>query len=631
MKKTPSQASKGITHSFAERFPELAREWHPTKNGDLKPEDVSSSYKDKVWWYLPYDDEKTGHHDFEWRDTVHGRTMKHRGCPFLTGKRVWPGFNDLETRYPELAREWHPTKNGDLKPSQVVPGCNDEVWWYLPYDDEKTGHHDFEWQARISSRVYSHAGCPFLGGAGVWPGFNDIMTTHPDIAAEWDYEKNDRLPTEVSAGCGDKVWWKRIEIDDLTGQPREVSWQQKVNKRTAGHSNKKVVSKVAKQLNDLATTHPDLAAQWHPKNRKKPSEFRADDKTRVWWKWNYHDDRTGKDFVFEWPQSIRERAIENKPCPAFTGRLLVRGFNDLQTTHPDLARQWHPTKNGNLKPADVTAHSSKYVWWFYPYDDPKTGRRVDFEWRRTVHNRAIQGAACPFPQGAYYKGFNDVRTVAPELVSEWSDRNEKKPEDVLATDKHKYWWHMKYTNPKTGETRDLEWRQSPFARIIQKHGCTYLSGTEVLPGFNDLATTRPDIAKYWSPNNTRKPTEVTAGSNKRALWLLPYDDPQTGHHDFEWPAYIVTMCTHFACPYLSGDAVWPGYNDLESQYPEVAAEWNYALNHGILPSQVHMHAEKKYWWKCPKGHEYRMRVRSRTYDGTRCQECEKIRRRNRGL
>ena len=99
--------------------PALAKEWHPTKNGALTPGDVTPYSREKVWWLYPYDDPKTGKHfDFEWRASVAKRT-KGSGCPYLSGRLAWPGFNDLESQNPELAKEWHPTKNGKLTPRDV--------------------------------------------------------------------------------------------------------------------------------------------------------------------------------------------------------------------------------------------------------------------------------------------------------------------------------------------------------------------------------------------------------------------------------------------------------------------------------------------------------------------------------
>ena len=196
-------------NDLAAKAPELAKQWHPTLNGDLKPTDVTTNSGKKVWWYLPYDDLKTGKHfDFEWMATVSSGTQGN-GCPFLSGRAVWPGFNDLATKAPELAKQWHPTLNGDLKPTDVTPNSGKKVWWHLPYDDSKTGkHYDFAWRASIDSRMKG-AGCPFLCGKAVWPGFNDLATNVPDIAAEWHSSKNrKRTPDKVYERDTRRYWWR---------------------------------------------------------------------------------------------------------------------------------------------------------------------------------------------------------------------------------------------------------------------------------------------------------------------------------------------------------------------------------------------------------------------------------------
>ena len=114
--------------SLAEARPDLAKEWNYEKNGDLKPEDVSCGSGKKVWWKLPYDvpDDypveplRGKRFEFEWEAAIYSRYNGKNGCPYLSGKAVWPGFNDLATINPELVAQWHPTKNGNLKPTQFA-------------------------------------------------------------------------------------------------------------------------------------------------------------------------------------------------------------------------------------------------------------------------------------------------------------------------------------------------------------------------------------------------------------------------------------------------------------------------------------------------------------------------------
>lgn len=186
----------------------LLDEWDKEKNGSLTPKDITAGSGEKVWWVLHYDDPCTRKHfDFSWKSEVRSR-INGIGCPYLSGQAVWEGFNDLKSTHPELAAQWHPSKNGNLKPEDVTDGSNYKAWWFLSYDDEKSGKHfDFEWKSSIASRTKG-IGCPYISGKAVWKGFNDLETVNTKLAAEWDYKKNKMLPSEVTAGSRKKVWWK---------------------------------------------------------------------------------------------------------------------------------------------------------------------------------------------------------------------------------------------------------------------------------------------------------------------------------------------------------------------------------------------------------------------------------------
>jgi DNA-directed RNA polymerase subunit RPC12/RpoP len=195
----------------------VASQWHPTKNGVVLPSEVSYASNKKTWWIQPYDDPILGHFDFEWEAKIVNRTLLDEKCPFIGNAKVWSGYNDLQTRFPEIAADWHPTKNGNLTPQDVVYGSSKNVWWMKSYDDPNTGKHfDFEWRAPINIRTGAgtndghQTGCPFLIlNPKVWAGFNDLESRCPEIAKEWDIEKNrNRTPNSVHYGTTRKVWWK---------------------------------------------------------------------------------------------------------------------------------------------------------------------------------------------------------------------------------------------------------------------------------------------------------------------------------------------------------------------------------------------------------------------------------------
>lgn len=123
------------------------------------------------------------------------------GCPICSGARVLPGYNDLATIEPTIASEWHPIRNGDLKPTNVSRGSTQKVWWICP-----EGH---EYLAQINSRTSNATGCPICSGARVLP--EDSFAIHfPHLMAEWDFVNNYVIcnPDAISVKNHNQVWWQ---------------------------------------------------------------------------------------------------------------------------------------------------------------------------------------------------------------------------------------------------------------------------------------------------------------------------------------------------------------------------------------------------------------------------------------
>ncbi|UCG08075.1 MAG: PilZ domain-containing protein [Desulfobacterales bacterium] len=125
--------------------PNLMMEWHPSRNAHLRPRDVTPGSAKKVWWLC-----EQGH---EWQAAIYSRS-RGSGCPYCY--RGNSNNNDLPmVSSATLVREWHPTKNGNLRFKDVAPGFFDQVWWLC-----QKGH---EWQATVKSRAEG-AACPLCNG-----------------------------------------------------------------------------------------------------------------------------------------------------------------------------------------------------------------------------------------------------------------------------------------------------------------------------------------------------------------------------------------------------------------------------------------------------------------------------------
>lgn len=317
------------------RFPEIAAEWHATRNGDLNPSNVAYGTHKKVWWTCG-----NGH---EFDTKVSSRTGRGTGCPVCSGNEVLSGFNDLASKFPTIAREWHPTLNGSLLPSSVSFGSPAKRWWSCP---------DFEhaYETSPSKKTGpSKASCPYCSNQMLLPGFNDLATVKPKLAAQWDYDKNYPLtPSGIAPTTKQPIWW-------MCPNGLHSSWLSK--RRSSADCPVCLNQVLLTGFNDVASKNPELAAQWHPtlNGEKIPELTLAGGRQKIWWLC---------DEGHHWEAGIYTR-VKNG-CPFCGFKRLWPGFNDLATVNPGLAAEWHPSKNGKLTPRDLMSSVSTIVWWLCP-------------------------------------------------------------------------------------------------------------------------------------------------------------------------------------------------------------------------------------------------------------------------
>ncbi len=194
--------------------------------------------------------------------------------------------------------------------------------------------------------------------------------------------------------------------------------------------------------------------------------------------------------------------------------------------------------------------------------------------------------------------------VYPSLVSEWSETNLLGPDKVSYGSKKPIVW-----NGKCGHI----WTALPKERG-RGSGCPYCASKKVLVGFNDLASRCPELAKEWSPENAQRADGVIYGSHKSYLWI-----GSCGH---SWTTSIKNRVNGHGCPYCSTNKILIGFNDLASQFPNIAKEWS-DRNYPASPNAYGAHSNHNFWWKCSKcGREWQARIADRT-DGHGCPHCLK--------
>lgn len=284
----------------------------------------------------------------------------------------------------------------------------------------------------------------------------------------------------------------------------------------------------------------------------------------------------------------------------------------LSITHPSLVEEWDYEKNAPLKPNDVTAGSNKKAWW---HD------RYGHEWQASINHRS-HGRGCPVCAkmnrgnahiSALIQKNGSLLDSNPHIAAEWhpTKNDAITPSEVTTSSGRKVWWLCE---------KGHEWESSIANRTSKGLGCPYCSNLKVLIGYNDLATTNPELAKEWDPVNNDKhtPYNITAGSNKDAFWVCPL-----GH---TYKMRISHRKAGHGCPYCAGNKIWPGYNDLttwaKKNNPRLLTKWNYEQN-GPIPENESVFSSRIVSWKCDVcGCSYKNKI-SNECKSVLCPQCNK--------
>ena len=424
-------------------FPNLEKEWDYAENTTDINEYVVGSAK-KVHWIC-------SKCQCKWETTVRSRTQKNAGCPECSEKQRTA--NRIKTFIAKngcvndetLLKQWDYKRNAEigLFPETTTPGSNKFAWW-------KCDVCGCSWQAKIVNRKNGR-GCPACAHQGVFTGINDLCTTHPDLAKEWDYEENgDLLPQNVSYGMGKKVGWKCsvghkykatiLHRSSGTNCPvcnsgRQTSFAE----QTVYYYIKKLFPNAINRYKDIFDNGmeidiyiPDIryaieydGSFWH-----KSSKYDREKKKYEICQFNHiklirikatkdggfsdvmcyaddtlflkEDDTTAlqlliQDLYFKlsnlsmpsthpmirWRETVETVNVERDRYKILDYRSNI--CDSFEYNYPQLAAEWHPTKNGDLTPNQFKSKSSFVAWW--------KCSKCDYEWRTSISNRS-KGTGC---------------------------------------------------------------------------------------------------------------------------------------------------------------------------------------------------------------------------------------------
>ena len=374
---------------LTESHPEIAKEWHPTKNNQLLPDHFTYGSLKEIWWLC-----EKGH---EYKKNIYERTIRKSKCRICS-----MGDNKALKNYPDVFKEWHPTKN-TLDPNILTFGSRHKAWWICP------NNHVYE--ARVDHRCRSGSACPLCTHSSSKEEIRiltelksilnvtsrykinnsevDIYIEKYKIGIEFDgwywhkdrYEK-DLQKNEILQGHLNylirirekplkKIMGTDIEIETQSLSKSTINQlllkieylfsnedKEKVNNyiRHKEYVNEDIYLKYLSYFpnpfpeNSLEEKFPEIAKEWHPtkNNILRPINFAYGASFNAWWQCkNGH----------EWQESINNRTNKKKDYGCYKCK------SGLQQNFPEIAKEWHPSKNLPLKLIDMKFGSDKKVWW----------------------------------------------------------------------------------------------------------------------------------------------------------------------------------------------------------------------------------------------------------------------------
>ena len=371
----------------------ILSQWHPTKNEGILPDMFTLGSNKKVWWLCPKTCEYGCKH--EWQAEISRRCSKQSsGCPYCgSNGKARCYHSSLEFLYPEVTKEWHLTKNTNIKPSEISAGSHKKVWWLCKIKSNCGCNH--EWEASVGHRCLSNRGCPFCTTPPSKLCIHQAFTTiYPQIAKEWNYEQNKDLdPNNFSPGSGQKVWWKCPNTCKF-GCPHE--WQAPITKRCLYNQGCIYCCspKKATCIHDsIVYTHPHILSQIHPRLNKdiiiNPSKITSGSSIELWWLCP-NKCSSGCDHIYK--TTINRKCNTDDGCPyCSTPPKKVCIHNSIVEKYPEIFEEWHSIKNVGFEPSAIAPGSEIKVWW-------QCKKNKKHEWEAMVGNRCRpnESRGCPF-------------------------------------------------------------------------------------------------------------------------------------------------------------------------------------------------------------------------------------------
>ena len=499
--------------------------------------------------------------------------------------------------------DWEENNKKGLFPDKLTCLSNKQACWVC-----EKGH---KWKTEIYHRTKGN-GCPICSNHKILIGFNDLETTHPQIAKEWDYAKNrPRTPKQVVSGSAKKFWW----VCTFCGETFEASIRKKVSGGIGcvkcRQEKRKQEKRYIEKSPNLKEKYPKIAKEWdYEKNGELRPEYCSPTKNeKVGWICSVCG--------FRWNAKISNRTQLNRGCPCCSNQKVVSGKNDLATRNPELAKEWHPSKNGELLPSMVMPGSRQKVWWLCP---------KGHEYQASLLHRN-HGTGCPTCNEGRQTSFAEkaiyyyIKQIYPDAIHRAKDLLGKRmeldiyiPSIKFAIEYDGSFWH-KSEKSKERDERKFELCKEKGIRLLR-----------VVEAEGSLESWDSNYALFVDPSGKNKNLDEVI---QRLIDELDPRSSKFARNNFPYmigsPLRVSTKRDRYK---IIGEMT--ERNEWIKDYPDLLKEWHPTKNEGRTPGMFSIGSGEKVFWKCSRcGHEWKASIYQRTKGNTGCEKCQ--RERNRGV
>lgn len=591
-KTTVRRAKTLLKSSISVCCPDISKYW--AKENTVSPDELLYTDNTKIYTHCPSCNKilyRAAHNSF----VKNGKTisvMRCQVCAATESNRAMAVERNgvvVETN-PEILDWWDSSAN-TVTPESITRGAHDKVALKCPTCNHRYKRTVHKLINKCRDGVFRLTACPECGYSSRPDPEDNILALCPEIANWWSYEKNGDKKPEQFTKCSQFKAYMTCPDCGMELHSGISSLVKTLDDGTVVIRHDSMCRKYRAQNSDnnIVKLYPDIIKWWDKVKNfpDNPEDFTIGSPHKAYFKCPdcglvvhirisdaFKVDENGVPAIFR--------------CSSCLGTRAIPGVNSLKVLYPEIADSCISNVNTDNILPDA---ESRYEW---------KCKICGGTWFGIVKD-VVAGHSCPYCDGRQaLKDYNDLATTHPDLAKEWSPNNERNVDTVLKSFTTPYLWIC--------ATCKGEYSYSVAEREVGDNACPYCDGRQALKGFNDLATTHPDLAEEWSPNNKRSIHTVLKSLTAPFLWVCP-----TCKGEYSC-SVAKRKAGDSACPYCNDRKALFGFNSFKVRHPDLMQEWMEAENIiiGMDADKILDTCSDNVWWKCPIcNYPYTMTIKDR--------------------